>query len=422
MSETFGDTKKHQIVEEMYDRLRRVVEVFCRSEAKNNVLRAIQNFVPHLKRTDRDVGALPLYSDVPTSRKTNREHCLLCVLSYAVQKFWDYRDPDVVSTEADLLELLTHITFLEKVAKLGLAQYRVHGKYPKFSLVHVDDIAQLENEEEAADQELAARMKQENIEATKAERTGGISPGYLDHDSRTDEQIANSEPSTTSAEENADHVKNAVEVRADKKQTVTEAKGVKDDAAMVETADQCGGDCDTCTDRVCDKQLGSPEEQAEQTAALKELLAEQTAALKELLKDQEQLIVDTETTADGTQDDVDDGSFVKVPADYVVDDPDGINDESGEDTGDEGEGFDTGNPMAEDAADEEEITKEQQADDAVEEKVDQQQEETAELDAENSAQSRYLDEAEKANEGTTTTNETEQVDEIPEPPPMPKDD
>lgn len=387
MGDKFGDAKQHQAIEEMYGRLRRVIEMFCRTEGKNTVLRAMQNFVPHLKRTDRDIGDLPFYSETSTSRKTNREHCLLCVVSFAVQKFWDFREPTIESSPEDELELVKLVTFLEKIAKRGLAQYRVHGAYPVFRLVFVDDLERIQEEEVKADEALAERLAQENLDVAKAAEEADAKGGT---EINTDD-VANE----IEDQEKAEAKEKPVDLDADlaaRKADEAEAKAQTEDAKLIETGDKCKGDCDDCTDRVCDKQLGSPEDQAEENAAHKAAQAEE---------------IKNSDTGDL-------GNLAKATEGLAHEE---IVDESGEDTGDEGEGTFVDHDHAQDATqaaaagehqcgdscegcefcetncddendsdnladqeetDEVEMTEEQQEQDAIEEQIDKKQIEDAE--------------------------------------------
>ncbi len=339
---TFGDAKKHQAVAEMYNRLRIVIEIFCKSEAKNNALRLMQNFVPHLKRTDRDAGGLPFYSVTPESRKGNRNHCLICVVSYTIQKFWDYREPSIETSEEDLLDLLNQIIHLERIAKCGLSEYRVHGKYPVFRLVHVDDLERIEKAEEAADAELAERLAKENEEAVKAEAEGATT--------YEEDQIADQKETATI------QVMSGMDTL-----TEMEVPVKKDNDLSTEAADACNGECDSCTDRVCDNQLGSLEDQASENAELAEDEGGPDGEGDELDNMQE-------------YDDHDHAQDVAQEA-AAGDVSDEVIDESGEDTGDEGEAATLHAIDELENGGGEEITEGQQEDDAIEEQIDKKQEE-----------------------------------------------
>ncbi len=233
--QVFGDIDKHQEKQGIYNRLRAALETLQKVLAKDTAfVRACQGFIPHLRRTDKDCGSLPLYSTTYTSKKTNKNHCLLCVISKAVQDYWDFADGSSFDT-ARLDKLFIQLELLEDIAKNGFDHYRVAGAFPTFCLKTVTEIdalqelAELKHDDlEDDEQRIAETETQEQIEANEgeADAKGGADENFTKDSSTVEEK---------SGSENVDQ----------------DSSGDSDQLSP-ELADKCGGDCDTCKDKVCE--------------------------------------------------------------------------------------------------------------------------------------------------------------------------
>ncbi len=73
---------------------------------------------------------LPYLSNTTACRLANKDECLLCVLSIAVQMFWAFYTRET-GRGAEVGAILT---MLEGYAKNGRYAYRIAGKFPKFYL------------------------------------------------------------------------------------------------------------------------------------------------------------------------------------------------------------------------------------------------------------------------------------------------
>lgn len=73
---------------------------------------------------------LPFFSYDAVSRNANKDKCVLCVLSYVVQKYWELCD-DNLHLEG-IVD--SYLSMLEEYAKLGRKAFKITGKFPKFYL------------------------------------------------------------------------------------------------------------------------------------------------------------------------------------------------------------------------------------------------------------------------------------------------
>lgn len=156
---SLGDTKAYQATLAIYNRIRSAIETIAyRQKTLVNLTRQVQGFIPLLKRTDKDQGGLPFYSKAYTSQKTNREHCLMCVLSFLVQEYWDYKESIEEFGGDRLKNLEVQLTLLEAIATDGLLVYRVTGKFPSYHLV-----TKTELDDEEAKERCIEALKQEQL-------------------------------------------------------------------------------------------------------------------------------------------------------------------------------------------------------------------------------------------------------------------
>ena len=91
----------------------------------------IRNFRYCIKPDEaQNDSRLPYLSYKMTCSRANKDECLLCVLSVAVQRFWDfYTSKTGQGAGIDVI-----LTKLEECAKNGKKVYRIAGKFPKFYL------------------------------------------------------------------------------------------------------------------------------------------------------------------------------------------------------------------------------------------------------------------------------------------------
>lgn len=240
---SFGDIDKHQAKREVYTKLRAVLDDLQRHFLQDHSLvQKLQGFIPHLKRTDKDHGGLPFFSQEYVSLKPKREHCILCLVSKVVQDYWDFADDTIEDSEMVLF--FKHVTILEAIVADGFTNYRVTGKFPAFyldtvtniekALTAVENAAQIEAEEQAeinADQE-DQQGRDTEIE-TDDDTNDAVNDAVSDNDSGSDD--------TTTAEP----------------EVIDKTPDGGGDQLSTELADACSGDCDTCVDKVCDAKEAS---------------------------------------------------------------------------------------------------------------------------------------------------------------------
>ena len=76
---------------------------------------------------------LPYLSKLTSSRKKNKDYCVLCMLSATVQMFWTMQQGDMAMEE--MVDI--HLQALEAYSILGKKAYTVGGEFPHFSLTIV---------------------------------------------------------------------------------------------------------------------------------------------------------------------------------------------------------------------------------------------------------------------------------------------
>lgn len=76
---------------------------------------------------------LPFLSYDINSRKADKDKCVLCMLSHAVQGYWELCDDNLVLESG----IDTLLTILEGYAKNGRKAYKIAGEFPRFYLEKV---------------------------------------------------------------------------------------------------------------------------------------------------------------------------------------------------------------------------------------------------------------------------------------------
>ena len=75
-------------------------------------------------------SVLPYLSKLTSSRKKNKDHCVLCMLSATVQMFWTMQRGDM--TMEEMVDI--HLLLLESFTTLGKKAVCITGKFPHYSL------------------------------------------------------------------------------------------------------------------------------------------------------------------------------------------------------------------------------------------------------------------------------------------------
>lgn len=256
---SFGDVDRHQEVQQVFNKLRGLlVDLQLHVQDNYSLVQKLQEFIPHLKRTDKDHGSLPFYSTQYVSTKTNRDHCLVCLVSKVVQTYWDFADDTIEDSEMVLF--FTQVTTLESIAADGFSNYRVTGKYPTFYLDTVTNIeralAAVENAAQIAAEE-EAQIKADAENPTQ-EQSSGESGADSTPQNEGETDTSGSEVSSSTNVEVEDEVvtddanSSDVDTPAEESKSADQNNNVDSDQLSTELADKCSGDCDSCTDKVCD--------------------------------------------------------------------------------------------------------------------------------------------------------------------------
>ena len=91
----------------------------------------IQRFRPCLQPNEAlNESRLPFLSHTISSRKADKDQCILCVLSSAIQTYWKFCKNGLCLENA----VYEHLALLERYAKNGRKAYKIVGKFPTFRL------------------------------------------------------------------------------------------------------------------------------------------------------------------------------------------------------------------------------------------------------------------------------------------------
>jgi hypothetical protein len=233
------DPDVHLAKKERYDRLRAAIQTLSTKRYRKMPMnRWLLNFIPLLKRTDRDCGALPVYSREYTAQKPNKDHALLCLISMLVQVYWSIADESIATDSIEYSEFDSRLERLELIVATGYDNYVIAGKSPHYMLLTEAEIAddqtkvclaeiegvkqdKLRDDEEAI-QRTADELVQNAVEL-------GLDTGEDDGSDPTEEHSA-----TGPIGDGAGPPEDVTAISQDTNQL------------SVEDADKCLGDCDTC--------------------------------------------------------------------------------------------------------------------------------------------------------------------------------
>lgn len=91
----------------------------------------IQRFRPCLQPNEAlNESRLPFLNYNINSRKTDKNQCVLCILSFVIQEYWKFCNGNL-NLEPGIIFLLE---LLERYAKNGREAYKIAGEFPKFYL------------------------------------------------------------------------------------------------------------------------------------------------------------------------------------------------------------------------------------------------------------------------------------------------
>jgi hypothetical protein len=256
----FGDIDVAKANAEMAARIKAVLTLLFQmfSGSRNNTANMIQNFIPHLKRTDRDYSSLPFFGKAYTTHKTNKEHILLTKISKIIQAYWDYVDAKIDMPIEEYAEFAAELKLIEQIAGHGLDTYHVHGEFPNFTLMSKAqiDLAEIEDAKvERAEAERTEEKEQQQVsdtaEAKKLmdEALGSEEPPVSTADTSTD--AAETELGESSEEQLQDVVDSSDSSDDMAEESDNSSSDTDDDQLSTEKADACGGDCDTCETHAC---------------------------------------------------------------------------------------------------------------------------------------------------------------------------
>jgi hypothetical protein len=233
--------------------------------ARNNTANMIQNFIPHLKRTDRDISSLPFFGKAYVSHKTNREHILLTKISMIVQNYWKLVSDKPELGKNETAEFLAELELIEQIAKKGFDNYRVFGVFPKFTLLDKAKIDLLEVEDVKKERAEAEKAEEREQQARKDEAEGkNLMAAELDSGGSTsddsdstdaveteDVPLADESGATNGDSESAGNQPSAEETIPSAPEAASSKAPQPKDELSTEEADACGGDCDDCDNGAC---------------------------------------------------------------------------------------------------------------------------------------------------------------------------
>jgi hypothetical protein len=265
----FGDVEKQKLNVTITARIKVALtllfQMFATSRA--NTGRKIQNFIPHLKRTDRDCGSLPFFSKDYHSQKTNKEHVLLCMISRVIQEYWRFVSPTAEMSNEDAKAFLDHVDLLEEISKANFQTFQVSGRFPKFTLMSkakLDAIELADVQQEKAEANVLEEREQEHEDRRKA-ALAAVDATWEEEQQRVkdsdDAKNAMDQDGGATTQEQSAGVQASASPMIPSAPAASSSKATQPDAddLSVEAADRCGGDCDKCTDQVCTEQKNEGE-------------------------------------------------------------------------------------------------------------------------------------------------------------------
>ncbi len=221
---------------ERYDRLRAAVQKLSVLKFRKRLMnRWLVNLIPAIKRTDNDLGSLPINSKEYTAQKPNKDHALLCLLCKLVQVYWKIRDGGIAISSIECDEFDSQLKRLETIVATGYDNYVIAGKLPYYMLLTEAEIAD--------DQEKTRLAEIEEVRQDKLQDDLEQEQRDADERKRLDEELGldiGDDHADMSGEVQKEHDRiNAVNQQRREPQP-------ESDQLSVEAADKCLGDCDTC--------------------------------------------------------------------------------------------------------------------------------------------------------------------------------
>jgi hypothetical protein len=259
----FGDVEKQKLNAAVTARIKAALmllfQMFAGSRA--NTGRKIQNFIPHLKRIDRDCGSLPFFSKDYHSIKTNKEHVLLCLISKLIQVYWRFISGSPALTETEAAEFMAELDRLEEISRAKFETFQVAGTFPKFTLMSKAKLDAIEVED-AKEERRKASLLEETEQKTASDAVeaknlmdqaleGDTSGSAQSSSTQSDETVEGGTELGEQSEEQSKEQESSDDSKDDTKEESADSSSETDDLS-VEEADRCGSDCDKCTDKVCE--------------------------------------------------------------------------------------------------------------------------------------------------------------------------
>ena len=91
-SNSLGDAEFYQAKQEIKNRFHKVLTDLQKTVERNGyAVQAVQRFRGCLENPENnDVSRLPVYAPLPYSLKRNKIRCILSIISYTIQRYWDF--------------------------------------------------------------------------------------------------------------------------------------------------------------------------------------------------------------------------------------------------------------------------------------------------------------------------------------------
>ena len=121
----FGDIELYQMVKKTRTRFNKILTDMQKTvERSGTAVQMCQKFRDCLKPTEEiDESRLPLFSKTATSKQHKKIHCIMCLISYAVQQCWKLAG----GGKGHVAEIELCFATLEQITELGLKEFKIAG-------------------------------------------------------------------------------------------------------------------------------------------------------------------------------------------------------------------------------------------------------------------------------------------------------
>lgn len=127
---SFGDIEHHQAKMQIKERFNKVLTDLQKTVEQNGyAVQTVQRFRGCLENPENsDVSRLPFYSDMPFAMSRNKIKCVLSLVSFAIQRYWQFCTGNQLVKDS----LDVYLNWLENIIVKGLKAFKIRkSKSPR---------------------------------------------------------------------------------------------------------------------------------------------------------------------------------------------------------------------------------------------------------------------------------------------------